>query len=228
VNREFIKPEYDRALEHTGRKKIVQAIAQVGGTARFSVISRMTGVADNVLMHHLNVLRQYGIVEQIVDGGPYSLRYKTPLCFIFGEKTPEKVSYIGLLGDKNEREEAETEVALRLLKKEGIEVNLAYVVTSSTAAKTWKDRELPVNWILVDGDALTDIDKIADKVEVVLTELVRNRLVIMDCTSFNKPATIALYELAQRYLIPLIYVYEPKRKLKWLISKEHLLKRFKI
>lgn len=228
MKEEFIKPEYDRALEHVGRKEIVQTIAQVGGTARFSIISRTTGITDNVLIHHLNVLREYGIVEQIVAGGPYSLRYKTPLCFIFGEKVPEKVSYIGLLGDKNGREEAETEVALKLLKKEGIEVNLAYVVTSSAAAQSWKGRELPVNWILVDGNALTDIDKIADKVEVVLTELVRNHLVIMDCTSFNKPATIALYELAQRYLVPLIYVYEPKRKVKWLISKEHLLKRFKI
>jgi len=44
----------------------------------------------------------------------------------------------------------------------------------------------------------------------------------MDCTSATKPATIAYYELAQKLWIPLIYVYEETKQLKWLISKEDI------
>ena len=63
------------------------------------------------------------------------------------------------------------------------------------------------------------------KVLPQLETLLRNYLVIMDCTSATKPATIAYYELAQTYLIPLIYTYEKTKELKWLISKETIEKR---
>ena len=225
----FSEPQYDKAIQQQSRKKIVKAIAEVGGAAKFSVISKMTGVKDNNLLHHLDVLIQYGIVEQVADG-PYILKYKTPLCFIFGEKLQkENTSYIGLLGERNERNEAETSVALKLLRKDsGIDVGIVYVVTSTAAAESWKDVDLPVQWILCDGESITDIDKIRKKIQVVLRDLIKEHLVIMDCTSFNKPATIAMYALAQIYLVPLIYVYEPQRKLKWLISKEYLIQRFKV
>jgi Bacterial regulatory protein, arsR family len=221
------EPQYDKAMAQPNRMKIVKAIAEADGAAKFSTISKMTGVKDNNLLHHLNILIGYGIIEQIADG-PYTLKYKTPLCFIFGQRPDkEKVSYIGLLGERNERQEAETAVALQLLKRrEKIDVGLAYVVTSTAAAQSWKDSELPVQWILCDGEAITDIDKIKRKVQDVLTDLIKEHLVIMDCTSFNKPATIAMYGLAQTYLVPLIYVYEPLRKLKWLISRQHLSQRF--
>jgi hypothetical protein len=42
----------------------------------------------------------------------------------------------------------------------------------------------------------------------------------MDCTSLTKPATMAYYELASTYHVPLIYVYEGTGELKWLISKD--------
>src|ERR687892_2329 len=143
------QPQYDKALEQPNRRKIVQAIAQEGGTAKFSTICKRTSIKDNTLLHHLNVLIEYGIIEQIADG-PYALRYKTPLGFILNEKAPEKERcvYFGLLGDRRERDEPET--------------------------------------------------------------------------------TIALYQLAEAYLIPLIYIYEPRGKLKWLISKQSLSKRLGI
>src|SRR5918996_591551 len=223
------QPQYDKALEQPNRRKIVQAIAQEGGTAKFSTICKRTSIKDNTLLHHLNVLIEYGIIEQIADG-PYALRYKTPLGFILNEKAPEKERcvYFGLLGDRRERDEPETKIALELLKKQGIEVNLGYVVTSSAAAQSWKNSQLPVQWILVDGDAIMDIDKIRKRIESILTDLIKEHMVIMDCTSFNKPATIALYQLAEAYLIPLIYIYEPRGKLKWLISKQSLSKRLGI
>ena len=223
------QPQYDKALEQPNRRKIVQAIAQEGGTAKFSTISKRTSIKDNTLLHHLNALIEYGIIEQIANG-PYTLRYKTPLGFILNEKAPEKERcvYFGLLGDRRERDEPETKIALELLKKQGIEVNLAYAVTSSAAAQSWKNTQLPVQWILVDGEAIMDIDKIRKRIETILTDLIKEHMVIMDCTSFNKPATIALYQLAEAYLIPLIYIYEPRGKLKWLISKQSLSKRLGI
>jgi hypothetical protein len=229
MKQRYAEPQYDRAVQQPSRSKVVKAIAEEGGAAKFSTISKKTGVRDNNLLHHLDVLIQYGIVEQIANG-PYVLKYKTPLCFIFGDKpVKENISYIGLLGERNERGEPETSVALQLLRKQsGIDPGIAYVVTSTAAAESWKNIDLQVQWILCDGEAITHIDSIRKKVEVVLRDLIKEHLVIMDCTSFNKPATIAMYALAQTYLVPLIYVYEPIRKLKWLISKEDLIRRFKV
>jgi hypothetical protein len=221
-------PQYDRALEQVSRVKIIRAIAKSGGVAKFSEISKMTGVKDNNLLHHLNVLIKYQVVEQ-VGHGPYALKYKTPLLFLFDDTPSRKEAvYVGLLGDKGTREEPETKVALGLLQKEGFDIILRYVVTSSNAAQSWKDMDLADSWIHCDGQAITDIDLIIKKVEPLLTDLIREHLVIMDCTSFNKPATIAFYELAQKYMVPLVYIYEPKRKLTWLISRKLLTDRFKI
>jgi len=55
-----------------------------------------------------------------------------------------------------------------------------------------------------------------------LEGLLRDYVVILDCTSATKPATIAYYELAQTYLTPLIYVYEETGQLKWLVDREGL------
>ena len=38
------KPTYDRALEHEGRRKIVRALAELGGVATFSQIAKKTEV----------------------------------------------------------------------------------------------------------------------------------------------------------------------------------------
>ena len=62
------------------------------------------------------------------------------------------------------------------------------------------------------------------KIENVLKELVKDYIVIADCTSLNKIFTIALYSLAIDYGVPLIYIYENEKKLIWLRSEEDVLK----
>ncbi|MEM3694321.1 MAG: hypothetical protein QXI39_09920 [Candidatus Bathyarchaeia archaeon] len=73
---------------------------------------------------------------------------------------------------------------------------------------------------------MIDIDAVKERVRPQLESLLRSHVVIMDCASLTKPATIAYYELAREYRVPLIYVYEDTKRLKWLISKEDLLRSF--
>ncbi|GBC72714.1 hypothetical protein HRbin04_00105 [archaeon HR04] len=121
----------------------------------------------------------------------------------------------------------ETEVALELLKREGISPQMIYVTTSPEAFQEWSDLKLPYQWIIAYETQIADIDAVKEKVRPTLEILLRDCVVMLDCTSATKPATIAYYELAQEYYIPLLYVYEPKKQLKWLISKDAILKRFK-
>jgi hypothetical protein len=239
-SRNIIEPDYDEAMRQPRKRAIVMAIAEEGGTSRFSTIARITGVRDNVLVHHLNGLRELGIIESALraesgggGGGPYSLTYKTPLCFIFSHKQrdlDQPLVYMGLLGKRNGRKESETTVALHLLKKNnGMEFTSTCIITSVESAQQWSNTEESRDeWILLSEKHVSDIDSVKKKVESILTRLIKQNMVIMDCTSLTKPATIAMYELAQKYLVPLVYVYEPQRKLKWLISRETLLRRFRV
>lgn len=86
----------------------------------------------------------------------------------------------------------------------------------------------PYQWILCYEEEIIDIDVVKNKVTPQLENLLKNHIVIMDCTSATKPATIAYYELARIYCVPLVYVYEETEKLKWLISKETIKRRFVI
>lgn len=224
------EPLYEIALSQMSRKKIIKAIAKLGGTAKFSEIANESGIRDNNLHHHLNVLVNYQIIRQIA-GGPYSLKYLTPLGFLFTDQFQSKnrVVYFGLLGiKKNDGEVSEYKVAIDLLKREGIEIDLSFVLSSAQGAVSWSEDVLNVNWILLDNRYITDIDRIVQKIEPVLLDMIGNHIVIIDCTAFNKPATIAMYKLAQRYLIPLIYVDGSGYRLKWLISRNDLMKRFRI
>jgi hypothetical protein len=98
------------------------------------------------------------------------------------------------------------------------------VTTSPEALSDWKHLGLPYEWILCYEDEIVDIDAVAQKVQPQLEALLRDHLVVMDCSSSTKPATIAFYELARMYLVPLVYVQETTRRLKWLISKNDILK----
>jgi len=136
------------------------------------------------------------------------------------------IAYFGLLGRRDSRPEPETDVAMDLLSKEGINPKLKYVVTSPEALNEWKELKLPYQWILCYEDEIVDINAIKNKIIPQLENLLKDNVVIMDCTSATKPATIAYYELAQTYCVPLIYVYEEDEKLKWLLSKESLKRKF--
>jgi DNA-binding transcriptional ArsR family regulator len=222
-----IMPNYEKAMSIENSRKIVQALAIKGGTATFSEIERESSVKGSLLVHHLNRLQSLKVVDREVKG-TYRLAYKTPLCYIFDEAAKMEIAYFGLLGRRESRSKPQTTVALELLQRDGVNFTLTYVVTSPEALNEWKELKLPYQWILCYEEEIIDIDAVKNKVTPQLESLLKNHVVIMDCTSATKPATIAYYELAQTYCIPLIYVYEETKKLKWLISKETLRRRFLI
>ena len=212
-------PNYQEAVSTENGSKILKALAAYGGTATFSEIEKTSGVRGSVLTHHLNKLQRLKIIEKEVKG-TYRLTYKTPLCFVYPSKTRIPIVYFGLLGRKHERDKPEPQVAIELLKKEKLQPSLTYVVTSPEALNEWKDLKPPYQWILCYENEIIKIDTVKRKVLPQLTSLLKEYIVIMDCTSATKPATIAYYELAQTYQIPLIYIYEETKELEWLISKE--------
>ena len=216
-------PNYEEAMTIENSRRIVQALATKGGIATFSEIEKMSDVKGSLLAHHLNRLQSLKVIEREVKG-TYRLTYKTPLCYVFDKSAKKAMAYFGLLGRRESRLKPETSVALELLRREGVSSKLTYVATSPEALNEWKELKLPYQWILCYEEEIIDIDAVKNKVTPQLESLLKNHAVVMDCTSATKPATIAYYELAQTYCIPLIYVYEETKKLKWLISKETIRK----
>jgi len=219
-------PMYEAATKVENSRRIVRTMAEMGGIASFSQIEKTSGVEGSVLVYHLNRLTDLNVVEREVRG-TYRLTYKTPFCYIYGGKGVP-TAYLGLLGRRGSRPQPETAVALELLGKEGVKPDFVYVVTSMTALNEWGDLRLPYQWILCYEEEIVDIDAIKEKVTPQLESLLREYIVLLDCTSATKPATIAYYELAQTYYAPLIYIYEETRQLKWLISKEKIKEKLKM
>lgn len=220
-------PDYPSALSVKNSRKVVEALAKLGGVASFSQIQAISNVKGSVLTHHLNRLQRFRIIEKEARGA-YRLTYKTPLCFIYPPKTRIPTAYFGLLGRKNSRSKPEPQAAIEILEKEGQKIDLAYVTTSPEALNDWKNLKLPYQWILCYEDEIINVDAVQRRVLPQLESLLKNYIVIMDCTSATKPATIAYYQLAQTYLTPLIYLYEETGELKWLISKETIKEKLKI
>jgi DNA-binding transcriptional ArsR family regulator len=216
-------PDYRGAMKPQNSRKVIQALASHGGTANFSDLERASGARAGLLTYHLNRLRSLGLVESEVKG-TYRLRYRTPLCFAFESRPKTPWAYIGLMGRREQRETPEPKDALELLKREGITPKLTYVITSPEAVSDWKHLRLPYEWILCYEDEMVDIDAVRKKVQPQLEALLRDYLLVMDCTSSTKPATIAFYQLAQTYLVPLVYVQETTRRLKWLISRNNIMR----
>lgn len=218
---------YEEAFRVKRSLIVAMSLAELDGVSSFAELERCSKVEGNLLLHHLNRLQSLGVVEK--EGrGTYRLRYKTPLCFISEEFKGTSIVYFGLLGRRGERREPETTTAIDLLRKERIEPKLIYVVTSPEAMNEWKSLRLPFQWILCYEDEIVDIDAIREKVRPQMESLLRDHVVIMDCTSSTKPATIAYYQLAEEHMVPLIYVYEEKRQLRWLISRADIRKRLRI
>ncbi|HIE13921.1 TPA: transcriptional regulator [Candidatus Bathyarchaeota archaeon] len=217
-------PDYKQAMKIKNSRRVLEALAMKGGVANFAEIEKQSGVKGSVLIHHLNRLQRLRIIEKEARG-TYRLKYKTPLCFIYETEKPIDIAYFSLLGRREERTKPETEFAIELLTREGYKPKIKYVATSPEALQTWKDLKLPYHWILCYEDEIINVDAVKDKVKPQLLSLLKDYLVIMDCTSATKPATIAYYELAQTLWTPLIYVYEDTKELKWLISKETIKER---
>lgn len=220
-------PNYSLAFSIENSRKVAEAIAKNGGIATFSQIQAASGVKGSVLNHHLNRLQRLKIIEKEVKG-TYRLTYRTPLCFIFPAKTKIPIAYLGLLGRRESRMDPEPTIAVELLGKEKLKPDLSYVVTSPEALNEWKNLKLPYQWILCYEEEIIDVDSVKQKILPQLKGLLKEYIVIMDCTSATKPATIAYYELAQTYYTPLIYIYEETRQLKWLISKDMIIKQLHI
>lgn len=215
-------PMYREALSRDNARRAAIALSRLGGIAKFSEIGRASGVRGSTLLHNLNTLIQFGIVERLVKG-TYQLRYLTPLCYLFSDK-PLPLAYLGLLGRREGRTRPEPETALELLRAENIKPESIHVLTTHEGFEDWKEMRLPYEWILCYEDEIYDIDSVKDKIQKRWELLSKKYILILDCTSATKPATIAYYELAQTYQIPLIYIYEPLLKLKWLKSKETIKK----
>lgn len=214
-------PNYTLAFSVENSRKVIEALAKIGGIATFSEIQSTSGVKGSVLTHHLNRLQRLHVIEKEAKG-TYRLTFKTPFCFIFPPKTKIPIAYFGLLGRKESRREPEPQVAVKLLEKEKLKPELIYILTSPKALNDWKNLKLPYQWILCYEDEIINIDSIKRKILPQLTSFLRQYIMIMDCTSATKPATIAYYELAQTYYIPLIYIYEETKQLKWVISKNKI------
>jgi DNA-binding transcriptional ArsR family regulator len=226
--RETLKmPRYEDAIARKNSRKVIRALAECGGVANFSEIRKRSCVKDSVLAYHLNLLQSLNVVEKEVKG-TYRLKYKTPLCYVFEGTAETPIAYLGLLGRRETRSEPETSTALELLRKADVKPRLVYVATSPEALNDWKELKLPYQWILCYEEEIINVDAVKNKVTPQLESLLRDYIVIVDCTSATKPATIAYYELAQTYCAPLIYVYEETKQLKWLISKETIKRKFGI
>jgi len=123
-------------------------------------------------------------------------------------------AYIGLLGRKESYSEPEPKVALSLLSEQKILPSIVYVTTSPEGMTDWRDYRLNCQWVICYGDEINDIDAVQRKLTPQLISLLRDYSVILDCTSSTKPATIAYYDLAQRLLIPCIYVSEEEKSIR--------------
>ena len=188
------------------------------GSKRFFQLKAETQLNDAVLLHYLRKLLDYGIVQRETKG-IYALKFRTPICYLFALTIPHV--YIGFLGLRQGRDIPEPVIALDLLERVGIRITKNYVFTTSDALATWEDYELSdFNVKILKKSDLLDISVMERKIEQVLVGEAKKNLLIMDCTSLTKTATIAMYNLARKYCIPLIYVYEGTKELVWLIDIE--------
>ncbi|MBS7623326.1 hypothetical protein KEJ39_06595 [Candidatus Bathyarchaeota archaeon] len=219
-------PDYKEAVKINNSRLLIEALTRSDGIANFSTLEKESGLKGGLLRYHLDRLKSLGVIESEVKG-TYRLRFKTPLCYIFGSRNV-KYAYIGLLGRRDSYSEPEPVTALSLLKEQRISPTLVYVLTSPEGMADWKEYRLNCQWVICYGDEIIDIDAIQNKLAPQLTALLRDHSVILDCTSSTKPATIAYYDLAQRLLIPCIYVSEEKRSIRWLISKETIMTRLNL
>ncbi len=202
-------------------RAIMRALALGGGEASLSQLARETGIPKSTLDYNLSIIERSGLIKR--KGGQVKLMLKTPICYLFD--APCNYAYIGLLGERSGRVEAETETAVKLLQEEGINPEKIVVATTYKAITEWEGViRLDVEWLLMTEEEITNVEKVEANLQPKLEELARNYKVIADCTSATKPATIALYNQANKHKTPLIYVYEKQRKLHWITSPDNLKK----
>ncbi|MEM1589649.1 MAG: hypothetical protein QW175_04460 [Candidatus Bathyarchaeia archaeon] len=225
-------PDYDKLLKKKSSyaaKKILGFLLKEGKPLRpfkQEIVKKLNVCSKNTIHHHLNFLELYNFIESAHP--PIKLKYKTPLCWL--ANTPRvSFAYLGLLGERR-YPVSETETAIELLKSDpnvGAKPEKIVVLTSQEVIGEWKDGispEIKITWETLSEEELNDIDKVEEFIKPKIIELMKNYILIMDLTSGPRTAGLAYYELADQFKIPLIYVYYPKKRLRWLISKEKLMK----
>ena len=222
--------------------KILAHMVRRGGSMRYSEIKRELGMADGTLNHNLNRLVSEGLLEKVGDTGLYRLPSQTPWLFFSEnrERLRESLIYVGLLGKmRDEVEEPVYRTAINLLSREpdpstdprgwglGVRPRYVYIMTSEEAKSSWTGLQDVDSWILLSEDELWDIDRVEERLLKMLEPLMRDHAIILDSTGDGKPPALAFYEVANRKLIPLIYIHRTpsSRRLRWLISPEDLLRR---
>ncbi|MDW7977786.1 MAG: hypothetical protein RMH74_03165 [Candidatus Caldarchaeum sp.] len=81
-----------------------------------------------------------------------------------------------------------------------------------------------IKLLSVTVNEMNSVDRMMERVENSLTELMRNFIVVLDCTSGTRPAGIAFYALAEKHRLPLVYVYKDRQVVYWLKSRDDLRK----
>jgi len=224
-------PDYVELIRLGKLKKshasVLFVIARRGGRARFSDILADLGgekrISKSTLSNRLNALAQMHVITY--GKGLAELTYKSTLCYIADANIP--YAYVGLLGMKNPNieTESETETAVKLLEQEGINPEKICVATTPEALESWKDFMNEDTWrrielIQVKVTEMNNIEKMINRIKPKLHELMKNYITILDCTSGTRPAGIALYTLAEKYKLPLIYIYKDTKQIHWLKTKQ--------
>ncbi|MDI6847232.1 MAG: hypothetical protein QMD23_03775 [Candidatus Bathyarchaeia archaeon] len=207
-------------------KQILGVLLKHGGTIRYGELLKKLDIPPekkSTLFNNLDVLERLNFLTR-EKRGPIKLKFKTPLCLI--AHTPDiPYAYLGLLGVKREWKVSETETALDVLKNVGIEIERITVVTTQEAIGTWSGAispKLKIEWHTMTENDFNKVEIVEERVKPKILELMEKYILIMDCTSGTRPAGIAYYRLASQFRVPLIYVYEPEKRLLWLVSKEML------
>ena len=181
---------------------IIEAICRGDGREKFSKI--VNYVQDRVtcdkhslrqrVYYYLKKLVGLGILVKVSEG-LYELPNITPYCLIgSGFK---RFSYVGGLGKRYSRETPEPIIALNKLHRE--------------LRRFYGDYEIfqkGFKFITIDSDTLADIDRMRGYLSQIVSDLKRNSIPIIDCTSLTKIYTIIAIEIASKNYLPVIYIYE--------------------
>ncbi len=200
---------------------VLRILAEECGIVRFNDIRLLSGFDSSTVSHVLNSLVKIGLVKKLGKGN-YEVRFRTPLCFIYSNKEALEFKLISLLGLKDNREEPEPAVAKSLLEAQGYHIKEVIVITTEKAVNEWGGLLGDFSVKIIDSRDATDIKRVENFASKIVNNLLHEDVIILDLTSLTKPATIALYNLAVKNLIPLIYVYEQTKQLYWLQGKEQL------
>ncbi|MGQ4891697.1 MAG: hypothetical protein ACP6IP_04315 [Candidatus Njordarchaeia archaeon] len=204
--------------------KILMYAADNCNKVSFGDLQTLTEIDSSSLSYKLKKLEKLGLIEKLGKGS-YILRYKTPLCFLANVKNANM--YLGMLGLKESRSEPEPDAAINLLKQYGISIKEAHILATKRTVEDWSQTLSNYTMHLLTDEELLRIEKMEKRLEKIYTKYMHNKVMILDCTSLTKTATIAFYRIATKYYAPLIYIYEQTKELIWLQDQNTIKEKLK-